>query len=173
MKKVLLVFFVLAALFSSCNRTKCDCSDFLVENNSTDFEAFNKKTLIFRGYDINNQAIIYLFNDAIADTCKQYIKLVIDTKSNCVTDIRSLGDSLKCEIDTVKYENLAISFFKMNISFLEVDSLNNVFISINDRDYDIQLIKTNDSSMMKKKYSDWESIDESNWFSNPNDGNCH
>ncbi|MBP6456003.1 MAG: hypothetical protein KA275_04665 [Chitinophagaceae bacterium] len=158
------IYFIISffILFQSCRNSN---KEFAAEFNNYNFNIFKNKSFLIRGNDNSGGTIIFISEINNTKDCSAPFSVVINDNNSSIksTSLKMLKSY--CNIDTVLLKKLAINFFSLGVSYLNVDSNSNVTIDINYNDEsNPDLIKTNDINFFKKNnYNKWNKI-KNNWY---------
>jgi hypothetical protein len=162
MRYLFLAIFYLATMFS-CSRKEDKYKKFVEQYKDENFEVFKNTSMFIRGAASDGGEIVFAYDEPISSTLNNgaYVITIDDTRKKIKnTSCHLMKDSTV--VDKKKLERLVIKFIEYPISYLGVDSSNNVFINLKINESP-DLIRFSDLKYKTEKYKNWKQI-KGNWY---------
>jgi len=164
MRYLFLATVYLATMFS-CNSKEGKYRKFVEQYKDENFEVFKNTSMFIRSAASDGGKIIFAYDEPISSTLNNgaYVITIDDTRKKIKnTSCHLMKDSTV--VDKEKLERLVIKFIEYPISYLGVDSSNNVFINLKVNESP-DLIRFSDLKYKTEKYKNWKRVKE-NWYEN-------
>jgi lipopolysaccharide export LptBFGC system permease protein LptF len=162
MRLLMYFLFIVMATNHSCRLHPIN-ENFVKLYNTENFEKFRLTTFFIRGHNSQGQSIVFAYDEKVPPVKNNgayVIEYDIERKIISSTNCRLMKDS--SIVDVNKLERLVDEFVKYQVNYLQVDSNNNVFVSVYSNE-EPDLVRFSDLKYKSVKYDKWRQLNF-NWF---------
>jgi hypothetical protein len=164
MKKLLFLILIIITIFFSFffNKKNTKNRQFVEKYFNEDFSKFRNKTITIRGYENQDNVIIFIYEN---DNNSGFIRIIAKKEGNIILKQDVINQRNNCDLDT-NYKNdfLIKHFLEYEINFINIDSNDNVFVKTTFFEGKPDLIRFSDKKYITEEYKkNWINITE-NWY---------